>query len=84
MSTKKTTKKAMNASGRSQKKASFLPWAKPIPPVAVPKKWNVIPGLYAAGRTMPYAGELHQAFPSGRIAGENSVKEASNYYQNTY
>lgn len=41
------------------------------------KDWNVISGLYAAGQTMPYAGELHQAFPSGRIAGENSAKEAS-------
>lgn len=40
------------------------------------KEWNVIPGLYAAGQTMSWGGELHQAFPSGRIAGENAAKEA--------
>lgn len=41
------------------------------------KEWQPIPGLYATGQTMPWAGELHQAFPSGRIAGENAAKEAS-------
>ncbi len=41
------------------------------------KNWKVIPGLYAAGQTLSYAGELQQAFPSGRIAGENSSKEIS-------
>lgn len=40
------------------------------------KAWEAIPGLYAAGQTMSWAGELRQAFPSGRIAGENGAGDA--------
>ncbi len=38
-------------------------------------EWRTIPGLYAVGQAMPWAGTLLTAFNSGRIAGENAARE---------